>query len=80
MSGAFASYGKFADMGSRLAVKQHPDLLGRPLNYKVIDTEGNAGKAEMIAAAKAHGHDPVDDNHADALALLDWAMAQGGVA
>ena len=45
MSGAFASYGKFADMGSRLAVKQHPDLLGRPLNYKVIDTEGNAGKA-----------------------------------
>ena len=34
----------------------------------------------MIAAAKARGHDPVDDNHADALALLDWAMAQGGVA
>ena len=45
MSGAFASYGKFADMGSRLAVEQHPTLLGRPLNYKVIDTEGNAGKA-----------------------------------
>ncbi len=45
MSGAFASYGKFADMGSRLAVEQHPELLGRPLNYKVIDTEGNAGKA-----------------------------------
>ena len=45
MSGAFASYGKFADMGSRLAVQQHAQLLGRPLNYKVIDTEGNAGKA-----------------------------------
>lgn len=45
MSGAFASYGKFADMGSRLAVEQYPQLLGRPLNYKVIDTEGNAGKA-----------------------------------
>ena len=42
--------------------------------------KGNAGKAEMIAAAKARGHDPVDDNHADALALLDWAIAQGGVA
>jgi len=42
--------------------------------------KGNAGKAEMIAAAKARGHNPVDDNHADALALLDWAMAQGGVA
>ncbi|WP_246099051.1 hypothetical protein [Tepidimonas thermarum] len=42
--------------------------------------KGNAGKAEMIAAAKVRGFDPVDDNHADALALLDWAMSQGGVA
>ena len=42
--------------------------------------KGNASKAERIAASKARGHDPVDDNHADALALLDWAMAQGGVA
>ena len=42
--------------------------------------KGNAGKAEMIAAATARGFDPVDDNHADALALLDWAMTQGGVA
>ncbi len=42
--------------------------------------KGNAGKAEMVVAAKARGFDPVDDNHADALALLDWAMAQGGVA
>ncbi|MBM3107944.1 ABC transporter substrate-binding protein [Pseudomonas sp. P66] len=45
MSGAFASYGKYADMGSRLAISEHPQLLGRPLKYKVIDTEGNAGKA-----------------------------------
>ncbi|HWD34452.1 ABC transporter substrate-binding protein [Pseudomonas caricapapayae] len=45
MSGAFASYGKYADMGSRLAIAEHPQLLGRPLKYKVIDTEGNAGKA-----------------------------------
>ena len=42
--------------------------------------KGNAGKAEMVAAAKARGFDPADDNHADALALLDWAIAQGGVA
>lgn len=45
MSGAFASYGKYADMGSRLAIAEHPQLLGHPLKYKVIDTEGNAGKA-----------------------------------
>ena len=42
--------------------------------------KGNTNKAEMIAAAKARGHHPVDDNHADALALLDWAIAQGGEA
>jgi len=41
--------------------------------------KGNAGKAEMIAAAKARGFNPEDDNEADALALLDWALAQGGV-
>ncbi|MBR7890175.1 ABC transporter substrate-binding protein [Marinomonas sp. A79] len=45
MSGAFASYGKYADMGSKLAVDQYGELLGEKPNYKVIDTEGNAGKA-----------------------------------
>lgn len=32
--------------------------------------KGNADKGAMIAAAKAKGHNPVDDNHADALAIL----------
>ena len=41
--------------------------------------KGNAGKAEMIAAAKVRGFNPIDDNEADALALLDWALSQGGV-
>ena len=36
--------------------------------------KGNAGKAEMVAAATAHGHTPQDDNEADALALLHWAI------
>lgn len=45
MSGAFASYGKYADMGSRLAVEGYGELLGKQPVYKVIDTEGNAGKA-----------------------------------
>jgi Holliday junction resolvasome RuvABC endonuclease subunit len=35
---------------------------------------GNASKQEMLAAARARGHTPVDDNEADALALLDWAI------
>ncbi|MDP2434002.1 MAG: hypothetical protein Q8O33_18570 [Pseudomonadota bacterium] len=36
--------------------------------------KGNAGKADMIAAATARGHTPVDDNEADALALLHFAI------
>ena len=31
----------------------------------------------MIAAMRARGHSPVDDNEADALALLHWALDQG---
>lgn len=42
---------------------------------------GNADKAAMIAEAKQRGFKPVDDNHADALALLAYANKQesGGV-
>ena len=35
---------------------------------------GNARKEEMLAAARARGHTPADDNEADALALLHWAL------
>ena len=38
--------------------------------------KGNAGKDEVIAAMSARGHAPGDDNEADALALLHWAIAQ----
>ncbi len=31
---------------------------------------------DKIAAVQARGHDPVDDNEADALALLLWAIEQ----
>ena len=36
--------------------------------------KGNAGKDEMLAAARARGFVPADDNEADALALLHWAI------
>jgi hypothetical protein len=39
-----------------------------------IAGKGNADKAAVIAAVKALGFDPQDDNEADALALLDWAI------
>lgn len=37
--------------------------------------KGNAGKPEMIAAAKAKGHNPKDDNEADAIAICYCAKA-----
>ena len=39
--------------------------------------KGNAGKPAMIAAARARGWAPIDDNDADALWILDWAMHGG---
>ena len=40
--------------------------------------KGNAPKAAMIEAAVARGFDPKDDNEADAIALLHWAIETGG--
>lgn len=41
--------------------------------------KGNADKATVMAAIRAQGFRPVDDNEADALALLAWARAQDRV-
>ena len=35
--------------------------------------KGNASKQQVIAAIRSRGFDPVDDNKADALAILLWA-------
>jgi len=42
---------------------------------KHVTGKGNASKDEMIAAMKALGHSPSDDNEADALALLHYALS-----
>jgi hypothetical protein len=42
--------------------------------------KGNAPKDTMIAAARARGFSPADDNEADAIAILHWALeTRGGV-
>lgn len=42
--------------------------------------KGNADKAAMIAAVRARGFHPADDNEADAIALLLWALeTEGGM-
>ena len=38
--------------------------------------KGNASKEAVIKAVQALGHNPIDDNEADALALLHWAIKQ----
>ena len=43
--------------------------------------KGNANKDAMIAAVQARGFSPADDNEADAIAILLWAIeTNGGVA
>ena len=45
-----------------------------------ITGKGNSDKAAVIAAVRARGFNPTDDNEADALAILLWATeTQGGV-
>ena len=42
--------------------------------------KGNSDKTAIIAAMRALGHAPTDDNEADAIALLHWAIeTEGGV-
>jgi hypothetical protein len=42
-----------------------------------IAGKGNADKQAVIDAVRRLGFAPADDNEADALALLNWAIAQG---
>ena len=39
--------------------------------------KGNVGKEAMVEAARRRGWTPIDDNEADALWILDWAMHGG---
>ena len=43
-----------------------------------VTGKGNANKAAMMQAVRALGHHPEDDNEADAIALLRWAIDTGG--
>ena len=44
-----------------------------------VTGKGNASKGEVIAAMRARGHAVTDDNEADALAILHWAMEHAGI-
>jgi Holliday junction resolvasome RuvABC endonuclease subunit len=40
--------------------------------------KGNADKQAVIAAMRARGFEPADDNEADAIAILLWAIETAG--
>jgi Holliday junction resolvasome RuvABC endonuclease subunit len=47
---------------------------------KFIAGKGNADKQAVIQAVRARGYEPADDNEADAIAILLWAIeTRGGV-
>lgn len=45
MSGPFAANGKYADLGMKLAISQYGKVLGSPLAYTTLDTEGKPATA-----------------------------------
>lgn len=77
------AYGGF--MGQLTAWCEHHQIpyQGIPVGTikKHATGKGNASKHEMVAAVRTRGHNPADDNEADAIALLYLAreMATEGV-
>jgi len=72
------AYGGF--MGQLTAWCEHHEIpyQGVPVGTikKHVTGKGNAGKAAVIAAVRDLGYAPADDNEADAIALLMWAVAK----
>lgn len=57
MSGVFAANGKYADIGMKVALEQYGKVLGRPLAYTALDTEGKPATAvrKVQEAAQQRG-------------------------
>jgi len=70
------TYGAFLGQLTAWCEIHHVPYQGVPVGTikKHATGKGNAGKAEMIAAMRTKGFTPVDDNEADALAILHWAL------
>ena len=72
------AYGGFLGLLSAWCERHAIPYQGVPVGTikKHATGKGNANKDAMIAAVRSWGYTPVDDNEADALALLHWAIAQ----
>ena len=73
------TYGAFLGQLTAWCEHHHVPYQGVPVGTikKHAAGRGNAGKDEVIAAMRAKGFNPADDNEADALALLQWALEGG---
>ena len=73
------TYGAFLGQLTAWCELHHVPYQGVPVATikKHATGKGNAGKGEVIAAMRAKGHAPCDDNEADALAILHWALRGG---
>lgn len=71
-------YGGFKAMVERLAARYRVVLasVAVPTVKKHWTGSGRAKKEDMMAQAKARGFRPDSHNAADALAILDWAVAR----
>jgi len=69
-------YGGFLAHLTAWCERQGTPYLGVPVATikRHATGKGNAGKAEVIRAIEAQGFAPADDNEADALAILAWAI------
>ncbi|MCX5966937.1 MAG: hypothetical protein NTV57_04680 [Cyanobacteria bacterium] len=74
------AYGGFLGQLGSFCEHHHIPYQGVPVGTikRFITGKGNASKEAVITAVRGLGHSPVDDNEADALALLHWAIASGG--
>jgi len=72
------AYGGFLGLLSAWCERHATPYQGVPVGTikKHATGKGNAPKDAMLAAVRGWGYTPVDDNEADALALLHWAIAQ----
>jgi branched-chain amino acid transport system substrate-binding protein len=83
MSGAFAANGKYADLGMKLAIEQYGKVLGQPLSYTVLDTEGKPATAvrrvQEIAQQKDVRYFAGGILSSEALAMGSEVEKDGGV-
>lgn len=74
------AYGAFLGHLTAWAEAREIPYAGVPVGTikRHVTGRGNADKAAVIAAVRRLGFNPADDNEADALAILDWALKVGG--